>query len=141
VKKKYRFSQATWEALGADDRLVEAIENEKARRVRDGSAKREKAQQFVTAAPDVLNTIMTDPKASPKHKIDSCRVLDQFAANGPQAASEADRFVISINLGADCKLTFDKKIAVDPNDNAIIDTTATDLAVIAQREDNSGGPV
>src|SRR5262249_54875678 len=47
VKKKYRFDDATWERLGKDDALVEAIEAEKLRRIRNGSTKRERAQQLV----------------------------------------------------------------------------------------------
>ena len=71
VKKKYRFDEATWEKLGSNDKLVEAIEAEKVRRIRDGSSKRERAQVLVTKAPDVLGGIMLDASASPKHRIDS----------------------------------------------------------------------
>jgi len=47
VRKKYRFEDNAWEALGSNDELVEKIEAEKLRRIRDGSAKREKAQQLL----------------------------------------------------------------------------------------------
>ena len=43
VKKKYHFDDATWESLGSNDALVEAIEAEKVRRIRNGSTKRERA--------------------------------------------------------------------------------------------------
>jgi len=44
VKKKWRklISNEMWETLGSNDELVDRIEAEKVRRVRDGSAKREK---------------------------------------------------------------------------------------------------
>src|SRR5262249_6876431 len=79
VRKKYRFDNKTWEKLAADDALLEAIELEKVRRVRSGAAKREKAQQLVVKACEVLGEIALDPDASPKHKIDAAKTLDAFA--------------------------------------------------------------
>jgi hypothetical protein len=143
IRKKYGFTNETWQRLGKDDALFEAIELEKTRRIRDGSSKRERAQALVVEAPAVLGNILRNEKASAKHRIDSAKVLDQFAANGPQAAPELERFVISINLGADYKLTFDKGIRPNPHDGVtVIDTTATDLSKIAQQEENNdGGPL
>ena len=57
VKKKYRFTDDVWATLGEDDGLVERIEAEKLRRIRDGSAARELAQQAFIAAPNVLGSI------------------------------------------------------------------------------------
>jgi hypothetical protein len=109
VKKKYRLAESTWEeALGSNDELVEKIEAEKIRRIRNGDTKREKAQQQITKAPDVLGGIMLDASASPRHRIDSAKALDDFAANGPDGGPPAaDRFQIIINLDADT-LRFDK---------------------------------
>jgi hypothetical protein len=139
VKKKHHFDNATWKQLGENDALVEAIEAEKLRRIRNGQAKREKSQVLVTKAPDVLSGIMLDASASPKHRIDSAKVLDQFAANGPQSAPAGDRFIITINLGTDVSGAevvehYNKSIAinaddVDPNDAgavAAITTTKKD---------------
>src|SRR5262245_34278552 len=128
VKKRHHFDDNTWESLGNNEKLIEAIEAEKLRRVRSGLAKRELAQKHVVKAPDVLNTIMLDPAASPKHRIDSAKVLDQFAANGPEAAPAADRFVITINLGSDV-LHFDKSIAIgpDPDPPNEVDTVPQEL--------------
>src|SRR6516225_7496503 len=47
VRKKWRLSEETWELLGTDDELVRAIEEAKIRRVRNGSFKRERAQQHI----------------------------------------------------------------------------------------------
>jgi hypothetical protein len=144
IKKKYRFDDATWESLGENDTLVEAIEAEKIRRIRNGSTKRERAQKLVVQAPDVLGGIMLDASASPKHRIDSAKALDAFAANGSEAAPASDRFQITINLGADV-LHFDKSIAVDANDvDPFNDTDTTPqelLAAIAanKRKDDGGG--
>ena len=124
--------------------LIEDIEAEKVRRIRNGSAKREKAQQLVVQAPDVLGGIMLDASASPKHRIDSAKALDAFAANGPEAAPASDRFQITINLGSDV-LHFDKSIAIDANDvDPFNDTDTTPqglLAAIAanKRKDDGGG--
>jgi hypothetical protein len=116
IRKKYRFTNDDWETLGENDALVEKIEAEKLRRIRDGSSKREKAQLLVVKAPDVVAKIMLDDSANARHRIDASKTLNDFAANGPgQGAPAADRFVITINLGSDT-LKFDKSIAIDPND-------------------------
>jgi hypothetical protein len=144
IKKKYRFDDATWARLGDNDRLVETIESEKTCRIRDGSAKRERAQQLVVRAPDILSGIMLDAGASPRHRVDASKALDAFAANGPEVRPASDRFQITINLGADV-LHFDKSIAVDANDVDPNDTTPEGLlAVIAtkkRKDDGSGEPV
>jgi hypothetical protein len=116
VKKKYRFTDDVWQKLGDDDNLVEKIEAEKIRRIRDGSSKREKAQLLVVRAPDVLSGILMDDNANARHRIDSAKVLNDFAANGPAGAPAADRFQIVINLGADHIERFDKSIEVNPHD-------------------------
>src|SRR5215471_7174313 len=121
VKRRWKnlITAEMWETLGDDDKLVDAIEAEKIRRIRDGSAKREKAQQHVVAAPDVLNGIMTDPKQSAKHRIDSAKALDQFAGNAPDAV-EQDRIIIRIDMGADVRA---KGGAPSPNDVLIFETS------------------
>src|SRR5262245_26282268 len=105
VKKKWRklISDEMWDALEHDDALVDAIEAEKVRRIRDGSFKRERSQQLVTKAPDVLDSIMSDTKQSAKHRIDSAKALDQFAGNTPDAAEQPDRIIIRIDMGADVR--------------------------------------
>jgi len=143
VRRKYCFDDGAWGKLGDNEALIEAIEAEKIRRVRDGSAARERAQQLFATAPSVLGDILHDDSASPRHRIESARELRQIAANGPEAAPAADRFVITINLGAEV-LHFDKSIAIDAND---VDPNDTDTApqglpaIVAanQRKDDGGG--
>jgi len=145
IKKKWRFDDKTWARLGEDDALVEAIELEKVRRIRSGAAKREKAQQLIVQAVDVLGGIALDPSASAKHRIDASKVLDQFADNGPQAAPAADRFSIVINLGNDQKLKVDRSLGLIPPDGEVIepdtDTAPQGLlpAIAKKREDNGSG--
>ena len=137
LRKKYRLAESAWEALGSNDALVEKIENEKLRRIRDGSSKREKAQLLIVKAPDVVAKIMLDDNANARHRIDASKTLNDFAANGPgQGAPAADRFVITINLGSDT-LKFDKSIAIDPNDVDPNDTGAAPqglLPIIAAKK-------
>ena len=120
VRKKYHFDEATWTALGSDEKFIEAVELERIRRVRDGSFKREKSQQHVTRAPDVLAGIMDDPKQSAKHRIDSAKVLDSFSGNGPKDAPEQDRIVIRIDMGADTRT---KGRESNPADVLVVETT------------------
>jgi hypothetical protein len=133
VRQKYHlFDESTWLALN-DDALVEAIELEKTRRIRSGATKRELAQNHVVAAPGILNGIMSDPKQSAKHRIDSAKVLNDLADPGPsQFAQDQDRIIIRIDLSADTKskddvLVFDvaARPNPNPNDTNIIDSCNT----------------
>jgi len=121
IRKKWRLSEEMWEQLGADDELVRAIEEEKTRRIRSGATKRELAQQHVVRGPQVLASIMDDPRANARHRVDSIKGLDDLAANGPGAAAEQDRIVIRIDMGADVRA---KGQAPNPADVVIIDTVA-----------------
>src|SRR5262249_16782450 len=96
VRKKWRLSEETWGALGADDELVRAIEEEKARRIRSGALKRELAQTHVIRGPNVLATIMDDPRANARHRVDSIKALNAIADPGPETAAEQDRVFIRI---------------------------------------------
>jgi hypothetical protein len=142
VKKKHHFDDATWERLGNNDALIEAIEAEKIRRIRNGSTARERAQVLFAQAPDVLGDILHDDGVSPRHKIESARELRQIAANGPEATPATDRFQIIINLGADVVERYDKSIAVNPNDvDPFNDVGATPqglLTVIAAKKNPPG---
>jgi hypothetical protein len=123
VRKKYHFDESTWESLGKDDTLVERIEAEKVRRVRDGSFKREKAQQLIVKGPEILDGIMSDIKTSPKHKVDAIKTLDALAANGPGAAPEQDRVVIRIDLtkGGGDVIEFNRSVRPTPSDDKLIE--------------------
>ena len=55
VRKKWHFDTATWARLGDNEKLIEAIEAEKVKRVRSGQQKRARAQVLVVQAPDVLD--------------------------------------------------------------------------------------
>src|SRR5262249_6843388 len=154
VRKKYRFDEATWTALGSDEKFIEAVELERIRRVRDGSFKREKSQQHVTRAPDVLAGIMDDPKQSAKHRIDSAKVLDSFSGNGPKDAPEQDRIVIRIDMAADTRTKGRKSTPADvlvvettvrpnpdPNNAKIVDATPSSIQSLPDNTVDEPPPV
>src|SRR5262245_15439474 len=114
VRKKWRLDEDVWEALGADDELVRAIEEEKTRRVRSGAAKRELAQAHVIRGPNVLATIMDDPKANARHRVDSIKALNAIADPGPEA-EQRDVVIVRIDMSADTK---------DPKDVLTFEATA-----------------
>jgi hypothetical protein len=142
VRRKYRdlLSDDDWAMLGADDLLVEMIEAEKLRRVRNGAFKRERAQQHVTKAPDILEKILSDERASPKHRIDAAKTLDDLADNGPQTAAENDRIHIVINLGGDERLVFDKAIKPTPAADTVIDRTPKQIEATPEMIPPKRGP-
>jgi len=114
IRKKWRLSEETWELLGGSDELVRAIEEEKTRRIRSGATKRELAQQHIIRGPGVLATIMDDPKANARHRVDSIKALNAIADPGPEAATDQERVIIRIDLSADTK---------DPKDVLTIEAT------------------
>src|SRR5215467_9064413 len=97
VRKKWRLDEETWELLGADDELVRAVEEERTRRVRSGATKRELAQQHIVRGPNVLASIMDDPRANARHRVDSIKALDAIADPGPEAAAEQERIFIRMD--------------------------------------------
>ena len=136
IKKKYHFDDNTWTHLGEDDALVEAIEAEKVRRIRNGATARERAQRLFAETPDVLGDILHGDGVSPRHKIESARELRQIADNGPQATPAADRFIIHIDLGADQKLTIDKPRKPGLDDDKVIEGTTSQAAITDQSKDD-----
>src|SRR5262245_40719330 len=153
IKKKYRFDSETWEHLGSDDALIEMIELEKLRRIRNGTTAREKAQTHFATAPDILNNIMQDGGASPRHKIESAKALGQIAA-GPEATAPAstERFQIIINLGGGEVVTYDHPKTIEPNDGSpsmtgynatedAVDQLGTELIpfIAAKKRDSGNG--
>src|SRR5262245_59041507 len=101
IRRKWRLDEETWELLGADDELVRAIEEEKTRRIRSGATKRESAQAHIVRGPGILASIMDDPRANARHRVDSVRALNAIADPGPEAAMEQEKIFIRIDLSAD----------------------------------------
>jgi len=131
IRKKWRLSEDTWELLGSSDELVRAIEEEKTRRIRSGTTKRELAQQHILRGPNVLATIMDDPKANARHRVDSIKALNAIADPGPQTAAEQERIFIRIDLSADTK---------DPKDVLTFEATARPSTPKQIEDDHSEQP-
>jgi hypothetical protein len=144
ICRKYRLPDTFWESLGSDDELVLKIENEKRRRIADGSSKRELAQKYVVSGPGVLSGIMNDPDANAKHRIDASKTLNDFASTGAEAAAAAARFEIVINLSADTQggeviEHYSKSIKVDAHDVAPLnDSAPQDVVAAITKNDDHG---
>ncbi len=157
IRRKHKLNNATWDRLGGTegDLLVEKIEAESARRIRDGSAKREAAQKHVVRVPEVAASILNDVGANSRHRLDAGALIDKLAANGPEAAIvDSNRFSIIINLGADVSgkeiiERFDKSIRplepgeTDPDDISPnhIGTGVIAALTVKKSEDGGGEPL
>jgi len=102
-QRHHLFVNEAWESMGTDDLLVEMVEAEKIRRIMNGAAKRELAQLHLVKAPAVLDSILSDPRANARHRIDSAKALNDLADFTPQVARDVDRVVIHIDMGADVR--------------------------------------
>jgi|SRR5262245_8277039 len=126
LRQKYRLSENAWIAMSEDTDLIEQIELEKIRRTRSGATKRELAQNHIVKGPEILEKIMSSPRANERHKIDAVKALDALADPGAQRATrDEDRVIIHIDLTGDSKLK-------NPEDILVID------AAIPKREENGG---
>jgi hypothetical protein len=117
LMETYELTAEDLRTLAANKTLARAIQAERTRRVRTGLAARESASGYFIKAPKVLDSIMMDEQANARHRIEAVRELRQTAIPENQnAPSQSDRFIITINLGADCVETYNKSIAINPND-------------------------
>jgi hypothetical protein len=103
IREKYGLSARAWERLASNTPAIHAVRAERARRVANGAAAREGAQRHFVKVPDVLGKLLTDELVSPRHRIDAAKELREVAANGPDATSTGDKFVIRINFGGEEK--------------------------------------
>jgi hypothetical protein len=140
VRKKHHFDEATWEALGNDDALVEKIELEKTRRIRSGETKKELAQKHIIRGPAVLAGIMDDERANPRHRVDSIRALDALAAPESRFAEQRDEVRVIINLGNDEKIVIGGPVKPTPATN-IIDATPTPTRSLPNNHTDDPPPV
>lgn len=73
--------------------------------------KRERAQVLVEAAPDVVAEIMNDPAVNPNGRIEAAKTLNKFATEeSAQKAGTGEKFIITINLGADRVERYEKEL-------------------------------
>lgn len=115
LQEVYKISPSDWKNIAENKALADAIRDEGRRRVRSGQRAKEAAAGFFVKAPTVLDSIMSDERASPRHRIEAAREIRQVAiGSGDESTAEAtERFTITINLGADVEPF---KLDVDPKD-------------------------
>jgi hypothetical protein len=145
IRKKYRLAESDWIAMAENEALIERIEDESTRRLRDGSTARQRAQIHFAAAPNVLGGILSDGNAPARSRIESAKELRAIAVPPAQAAAgDSARFVIRIDLTADGSsdardiIQFNKPIAVGVED----DTGAAPqelVAIVAASKPTDGG--
>jgi hypothetical protein len=98
----YEISPADWRDITKNTALINAIRDERTRRVRNGTAAKELAAREFVKAPQVLGNILNDPSANAKHRIDSAKELRATAhggGDGERTADTSEKFIITINLG------------------------------------------
>src|SRR5262249_52039073 len=111
ICEKYGLTSNTWAEIAQNKALRLAINAQHERRIRNGDAAREAAAKLFAEAPEVLGNILHNEHASPRHRIEAARELRATANTGAESTGNtSDRFIITINLGADQKLVFDKRI-------------------------------
>jgi len=109
IREKYGIDQDAWNEIIKDKAVRLAVNAESERRVRSGDAARDSAAKLFATAPEMLGKIMNDPKSSPRHVIEAHKELRATARAGDEQSADApERFIISINIGAD-----EKPIVID----------------------------
>jgi hypothetical protein len=109
--EKYGLTMNTWAEIAQNNAVRLAINAEHERRLHNGDAAREAAAKLFAEAPEVLGNILHDQRASPRHRIEAARELRTASAGAEKAGDQAERVIVHIDLGADHKLVFDKRIA------------------------------
>ena len=104
IQEIYEITPSDWLKIADDVKLGRAIREEGRRRVRNGLAAREAAQGVYVKTPAVLDAILSNEKASPRHRIEACREVRAVAIGGSDTetpATAAERFVITFHMGSD----------------------------------------
>jgi hypothetical protein len=144
VRRRWgNLSEKDWVALGTDDRLVKRIQETKLARVKSGAAKRERAQQHVVAAVDVVNGIVADPQANARHRIDGAKLLESMAGFSPENTTDEEHVIVTINLGSDV-LRFGGAVRPSSDGGKIIDGTPDPIPgfmLPPNKDDDRGNPL
>jgi hypothetical protein len=130
IRKRYNFDDDTWNRLSDNEILVAKILETQRCRIANGSTARERAQVLHATAPLRVGEILNSPTVSPRSVIEASKEIRAIAGVTPEAAANADKFQIIINMGEET-LRFDKTIAAAPPNT--IEATAG--------EDGDGQPV
>src|SRR5215471_5346536 len=108
ICEKYDITPNNWTEITQSKAVRLAVNAEHERRMLNGTAAQESAAQIFTEAPEVLGSILRDDKASPRHRIEASKELRATANVGADQPSDTtDHVIITINLGADERITYD----------------------------------
>ena len=103
-KYKYGLSDAAYEQLGSDERLVRDIKLRMERRVWNGLAAKECAAFHFAKAPHKLGKMIQDPLEASARKIEATKELRSIATSGSAAENagrSGERFLVTIITGSD----------------------------------------
>ena len=119
LMESYDLSLEELQAIANTKAVGRAISREREHRLRSGISTRELAAKSYFKAPSVLDSIMMNEQSSSRARIESARELRVISTpeNQSNPAVQNDRFVITINLGADHIEHFDKAIKIDVDDS------------------------
>ena len=93
---------------------------------------------MIVRAPDILDSIMIDASASPRHRVDAIKTLDSFTTNPQEGAAAADRFVINMVIDGQVE-HYDKPRAVCIDDGeSNVGTAAPQRALPAANKWDGG---
>jgi hypothetical protein len=108
---KYEIEPETLATITQIKSLIKAVRTTSEQRVRSGVSARELAAKIHARAPLILGNILDDQSANARHKIECVRELRATAtANTNAEGINAERFVITIDLGADHIQRYEKTI-------------------------------
>jgi hypothetical protein len=118
LRAKYDLSDEDWAGLAKNEQLLRAVHTEIDRRIANGECAREAAQRHHARVPSVLNEILQNEAISPRHRIEAAKELRQVAAGARENIGSSERFIISIDLGEDCRLVkeFEQPVRVPGDD-------------------------
>src|SRR5262249_14358733 len=118
ICEKYGIAPDVYADFAKNKELRLKIDAEHERRVRNGDVARESAAKLFAEAPEVLGEILNDKQANARHRIEAAKELRAAANVGAEPTSSEDRFIITINLGADEKLVVNQPRRPTPVDGA-----------------------
>jgi hypothetical protein len=133
LRKKYQLDDANWISLSENEPLQLLVGRLMEERVRNGTAQREKASLRWNSAIDVIDSIVQDPTAPSRARLDGARELRACASGEPENKPDArEKYIININFGSN---KVHKEIELTPHP-----PEPNDLTIEPERDDDEYRP-